>query len=186
MSDEATLVERLEEIEKRTNAATPGPWRDEGRGMKMQVVFAGESSGVAPRAAPAMIMDGTDNERNANAAFIAAARTDVPWLIEQVRARDPALSAKDTRIREMEAEVVRLRNILDDDGITDPELMELAGKPMSILEAAAETEPRTFNPDLRRARAARLHGEAGMTMDNSRRGNDWFLYNRLPTPRSSE
>ena len=80
-------MNRLDEIEARANAATEGPWR------KFQTAQTATTYVVGPRGflAGGLII-GETYERD-NAEFIAHARTDVPWLIEQVRKRDAALRA---------------------------------------------------------------------------------------------
>ena len=73
---------RLAEIEARANAATPGPWEPEHRGVVGNDVFIVEDCVTA----------GWDAYR-ANQAFIATARTDVPDLAAQVRRLTAALDA---------------------------------------------------------------------------------------------
>ena len=70
-------MNRLNEIEARANAATEGPWN----------VFMGRIDHPG-RSLVAVAYDvGCDED----AEFIAHARTDVPWLLEQVDRRDKAL-----------------------------------------------------------------------------------------------
>ena len=76
-------MNRLNEIEARANAATEGPWM----GIRypdgfLGRVIGGNGFGVAE-----------DFPDDADAKFIAHARTDVPWLLEQVKLRDKALEA---------------------------------------------------------------------------------------------
>ena len=90
-----TTADRLNKIEARANAATKGPWevlgrndvvRDAGHctcGMPTGV-YGHEWACGAEQVAQAAEVDSE---------FIAHARTDVPWLIEQVRKRDAALRA---------------------------------------------------------------------------------------------
>ncbi len=73
---------RLAEIEARANAATPGPWEPEHRGVVGNDVFIVEDCVTA----------GWDAYR-ANQAFIATARTDVPALVAEVRRLTAALAA---------------------------------------------------------------------------------------------
>lgn len=86
------ITERLAEIEARVEAATEGPWRFEPEGES----HCGE---------PQCCSEYWDNRiwgadrvlaeshmlSEADAEFIAHARTDVPWLVEQVRQRDEVL-----------------------------------------------------------------------------------------------
>lgn len=82
-----SISDRLAEIQARADNATHGPW---------ELTLDGEVQGRRPGfrgADPEMdpivgcLDEAEDNE------FIAHARADVPWLIEQVRKRDTALRA---------------------------------------------------------------------------------------------
>ena len=78
-------MNRLNEIEARANAATEGPWE----GIRypdglLGRVIASDELGVCIA---------EDFPDDADAKFIAHARTDVPWLLEQVKLRDKALEA---------------------------------------------------------------------------------------------
>lgn len=75
-------AERLAEIEARANAATPGPWWPEHRGVMAEGVEIVDDCAVA----------GWDAYPE-NQAFIAAARTDVPALVAEVRRLTAALAA---------------------------------------------------------------------------------------------
>ena len=84
-------MNRLNEIEARTNAATEGPWELLGDGEYVSgpgILVAPDDGGVT----------------SADAEFIAAARTDVPWLLDQVESRDKALDAALRLADQMEAE----------------------------------------------------------------------------------
>jgi hypothetical protein len=80
---EATMDDRLKQIRERAARATPGPW------------IAHEQQGIVDvcetdRTRPVVHWAGFDNgDRNtsdhvANAAFIAHARDDIPWLLDQL------------------------------------------------------------------------------------------------------
>lgn len=84
------ITERLAEIEARVEAATEGSWRARGSQVDPSWKWAAgvESTSLDPGEVDttvAEVVDGPDAE------FIAHARTDVPWLIEQVRQRDEAI-----------------------------------------------------------------------------------------------
>jgi len=68
----------LDEIERRANAATPGPWE----GKRNGGVYAGDREPVFETGCGCCSDPDLTEE---NAAFIAAARTDVPALIARVR-----------------------------------------------------------------------------------------------------
>ena len=86
-------MSRLDEIKARADAATPGPWLQDGPWWT-------DDGGPEPTALPCVVdvdralvvfpPDATDvgmkrpEDRAANMAFIAAAREDVPWLIERI------------------------------------------------------------------------------------------------------
>ena len=85
----------LDEIERRANAATPGPWASRrNRDMRDYEVRAGCVLAIVSEAASAKHATSV-RECGRNAAFIAHARTDVPALI--------------ARVRELEAECERTR-----------------------------------------------------------------------------
>ena len=86
-------MSRLDEIKARAEAATPGPWLQDGPWWT-------DDGGSEPTALPCVVdanralvvfpPDATDvgmkrpEDRAANMAFIAAAREDVPWLVSEV------------------------------------------------------------------------------------------------------
>lgn len=98
-----TLHERLAEIEARANAATPGPWvGDDGhvhskpasdaahayvmRLMRDKAFAAAETEEQTNRPETEVAWCSQEHENfEADEAFIAAARTDVPWLTSQLR-----------------------------------------------------------------------------------------------------
>ena len=91
-----SAADRLDEIEARANAATEGPWTPDEYTEVDPDGFYELSRVIAPDP------DGDDwcaigvvhtGILRPDADFIAHARTDVPWLIEQVRKRDAALRA---------------------------------------------------------------------------------------------
>jgi hypothetical protein len=75
----------LEAIEKRCEAATPGPWEQE---------YASNGGGIATAEfyIPGHNQDETVEMIAEDAVFIAAARTDIPRLIAALRARDAWLT----------------------------------------------------------------------------------------------
>lgn len=106
------ITERLAEIEARVEAATEGPWRFQPEGES----HCGE---------PQCCSDYWDNRiwgadrvlaeshmlSEADAEFVAHARTDVPWLIEQVRQRDEVIE----RVRALVEVLGPLRAALEGD-----------------------------------------------------------------------
>lgn len=72
-----SILDRLDEIQARADAATGGPWWGSMLGTHVEV-FAGEGSGSDPMIASEL--------RPGDAEFIAAARADVPRLVAALRA----------------------------------------------------------------------------------------------------
>lgn len=86
-----SISDRLAEIHYRTDNATDGPWKIETHyGMcqsrRRQIVVPGWMTPIA-------VLGQENPYGDPDAEFIAHARTDVPWLIEQVRKRDATLRA---------------------------------------------------------------------------------------------
>ena len=91
-------MNRLDKIEARANAATEGPWEWEGEAKGEWEI--GANSLVPSRRPDDPVLygygydaSGIEVKTPADAEFIAHARTDVPWLLEQVERRDKALEA---------------------------------------------------------------------------------------------
>jgi hypothetical protein len=101
-----TRAERLEEIRKRADKATPGPWEtaiydkakepiewlreclSHGSGP-VHLTWCPEhplTQGLYPRPEHAVVpaITGNGPTSEANAVFVAAARSDVPWLLEEI------------------------------------------------------------------------------------------------------
>ena len=78
-------MNRLNEIEARANAATEGPWFPNRYSEDWEVCGELDDNGN-----PALV---ASEAVGVDAEFIAHARTDVPWLLEQVERRDKALEA---------------------------------------------------------------------------------------------
>ena len=87
---------KLQEIEARANAATPGPWgADCAEGMRSVLSGGGLRALVVPWVSGALLSQG-------DSAFIAAARTDVPALVaeaRQLRAELATVTAERDRLR---------------------------------------------------------------------------------------
>lgn len=76
----------LEEIERRANAATSGPWWAWNRGVGWHIAV-GSPEDLDEWGRPRLLPEGfrTDIEFEADAEFIAHARTDIPALIAEVK-----------------------------------------------------------------------------------------------------
>ena len=89
---EPMTPERLAEIEARAEAATEGPWHAWGRGIGFELHL-----GAAAKCGQIRCEDVNGEFREtfkrADAAFIAAARTDVPALLAEVRRLQDAAQA---------------------------------------------------------------------------------------------
>lgn len=78
----------LKAIEQRVEAARPGPWHvyDRGIGFEVHSVHSGSNSGYCHLPTCHTLTDGQrDTLAPGDAAFVAAARQDVPALIEEIR-----------------------------------------------------------------------------------------------------
>lgn len=118
----------LEAIEKRAEAATPGPWLHEGNGA----VGAGHrTKQVAMACGPAAMYDeraATNEIIAANGGFIAHARTDVPRLIAALRARD-------ARVAELEASLEKHIAARQDASVTEMEMLRVYSKWETLAES---------------------------------------------------
>jgi hypothetical protein len=76
-------LRRIEEIEARVKAATPGPWRVDSSYQSPTYIRAENRQMVA---SAHVIYDKTPLPYFANASFIAHARSDVEWLLTELRA----------------------------------------------------------------------------------------------------
>lgn len=81
--------DRLDEITARCNAATDGPWAIWHSGTDYPQSVVANDDGLS------LVAETFTSPKYpaADAEFIAHARADVPWLVEQVRKRDTALQA---------------------------------------------------------------------------------------------
>jgi hypothetical protein len=104
----------LEEIERRANAATPGPWgfsRDEKRYLLDETTdVVGEVAPGSTGAAITVFAVATGALEDAD--FIASARTDVPALIARVRELEAELDELWTRYKKLDEEDDNLREAL--------------------------------------------------------------------------
>ena len=103
-SERDAVAERLKEIALRAGEATPGPWQwgaaaldgDHSRpNGHDDALWGGEFRVLSDGSARGEYSPDIDTE-GPDAAFIAHARDDVPWLIEQV----VSLRAREARLRE--------------------------------------------------------------------------------------
>ena len=83
-----TIETRLAEIRARAEAATEGPWTAEYSGEQGNCVLPPGYQSTREAVAVTRLLSA-----QADAEFIAHARTDVPWLLGQVELRDKALEA---------------------------------------------------------------------------------------------
>lgn len=77
---------RLEEIKKRTETATSGPWESECRKENIYHPDKCWNHDVTCEKGEAIIIQSNAflNEDHANAEFIAHARKDIPWLLDKL------------------------------------------------------------------------------------------------------
>ena len=74
--------DELREIEARTNAATPGPWKATPHGSNVFVLWDGDKVRLNGRICT---VDDVVQSSFTDAEFVAHARTDVPALLSEVR-----------------------------------------------------------------------------------------------------
>jgi len=126
MNDKQISDKRLDEIETRCNAATPGPWTDRETGYSKTGRAGGECyhEVLFPLGLDDYWQGRIDIHLNAeDAAFIAHARDDVPYLAAEVR-----------RLR---VENGKLRQVLE--FYSDPEIYSLGGlKERDAMPALAQ------------------------------------------------
>lgn len=145
--------ERLDAIRAREAAATPGPWCTDGA-----EIYQGDSEGVPHLAkwiGETCRADEGDGGK-ADAAFVAAARSDVPallehaaWLQEHFGKALAGFNAQSLRVTELEAERHDTNEALDD------AVAALRAKDARIAELEAERGQW-------KATAERLAGDAGL------------------------
>jgi hypothetical protein len=75
------ITDRLAEIQKRADAATKGPWCTDSWEIYQGTEYVpGISKWIGETCRGATTME----QDRADAAFVAAARTDIPWLLAEV------------------------------------------------------------------------------------------------------
>ena len=90
------MGDRLTEIKAREAAATKGPWRGVKDGIVSEAVLARAEAAGESFDPDIVVTDcGYYPPRYADAAFIAHAREDVPWLVAEVERLRAELAAKE-------------------------------------------------------------------------------------------
>lgn len=129
MTDQTTET-RVAEIEKRAEKATKGPWKAEDQGKRG--AWVGRDGDWA-----ALSCGHSDEQATDNGAFIAHARSDIPWLTAQLRAawkREAALREALLKIKGITSEAF---NTADYMGISKQ--MELKIAKVHRIAALQET-----------------------------------------------
>lgn len=103
--DSTKPVLDLDAIEARANAATPGPWK---RLPSLSIDYAVESEVSKGCGVPDLMIDLSGDSARADADFIAAARTDVPALVAEVRRLRVAIGVGREGIIERDETIARL------------------------------------------------------------------------------
>ena len=88
-----TAADRLAEIEARFEAATDGPWEFQPRRGFQSLSDNPGTIGFTDSAGYFVMMREGTWATEADMTLVAHARTDIPWLIHQVKVRDKALRA---------------------------------------------------------------------------------------------
>jgi hypothetical protein len=89
--------DRLKDIEARANAATQGPWKVAGWNKRTIIPAEWADDIGSPSERQKFTAFHATNETDAE--FIAAARTEVPWLIEELRKAHEAIEALEENAR---------------------------------------------------------------------------------------
>jgi hypothetical protein len=113
------MADRLDEIRARADAATPGPWHRPRSGQRDRLVLTrlavgrGHLALVGCRPSGERYAPEGDHARfgEANAAFIAAARSDIPYLLDRLGASEQEAA----RLREALRAVVDSVEVSDDE-----------------------------------------------------------------------
>lgn len=146
----AETASRLEQIEARANAATPGPWECMG-----ETVFGTYSYIRKCKSHWPITETARNKDHEKNGMFIANAREDIPWLISEVR----RLHAENRMLRDW---VIDISLDPKPPGVTD-----------EIFRSWAVGTAREF---LRRIDAEALRGEEnGATSTKSKERPDPFM-----------
>ena len=90
----------IEAIEARANAATPGPWRYRGKSNTVHESPGREEFEYGPKIFG--FDDGVDEIRNEDASFLVHARTDIPALLEYIRALERHINFEPARWEQWE------------------------------------------------------------------------------------
>ena len=80
------MPDRLSEIERRVNEATPGPWKYTGEENSTWGISAPDPNGICGSC-------DCGGPKDADGAFIAHSRTDIEWLVRVVKKADKIASA---------------------------------------------------------------------------------------------
>ena len=102
----------LDEIEARANAATPGPWDVERETGLISTDDGCAVASIHPHGNVRTVIHTGERYSHSDAAFIAAARSDVPALIARVRELEAELDELWTRYKKLDEEDDNLREAL--------------------------------------------------------------------------
>jgi hypothetical protein len=102
------MSDRIQEIQARCEAATPGPWKR--TGSKSQFVDSKPNEIYGTRSIVAEVWNGID----ANADFITNAREDLPWLLAQLAAAQAERDDAQRNLREKVCIVERQRERIEE------------------------------------------------------------------------
>ncbi len=83
--------QRIAQIRTREQAATPGPWEHDTSGRGGYNLHGAWFGGYIPRNPPLGTPELWMAEKLADAAFISAARSDIPWLVARLQKAEALL-----------------------------------------------------------------------------------------------
>lgn len=93
------MTTREQQIQARCQAATEGPWKPYPVSPDMIVTTWANDHGYLWKVATAELVDGGEARMDANAAFIAHAREDIPYLLARLAECEAALETAEAFIR---------------------------------------------------------------------------------------
>lgn len=111
---------RLDEIEARANAATPGPWKYGVNKYKENSWSVKTDGPLSSKRVIYYVNDPEDDQEHVDATFLAAARSDVPALVAEIRRLDDLLAGwadlhRAANTADAASELETMRNLSDEE-----------------------------------------------------------------------
>lgn len=137
MTDQTTSPLNLAHIEARANAATEGPWCTDAWEIYQGTEY---QPGISMWIGETCRGTSTPEQDQADAAFVAAARTDVPALLDYVRRLQAELADFSGRVNELESQLCQCQPTREHDDFRRPAFYRHeAHCPVTAASAAGES-----------------------------------------------